>query len=166
MRPHNCEAPGDVGASHGGEGWNNDQLGPAICSPRSIPDVRLQYLAARLHALGPRSTYELFREIAAGADLFNRLEVYVLLDPARSAPMCFPSTLFLSSAGTLHEHGRTDCKGAQRSPGIRQRLFVSVSGRQPRSSPRGSESVTIGPRRGFPTAFGALLCWMRSAGRA
>ena len=81
MRPHNCEAPGDVGASHGGEGWNNDQLGPAICSPRSIPDVRLQYLAARLHALGPRSTYELFREIAAGADLFNRLEVYVLLDP-------------------------------------------------------------------------------------
>jgi hypothetical protein len=81
MQSLNCEAPGDVGASHGGEGRNNDQLGPAIYSPPSIPDVRLQYLAARLHELGPRSTYELFRELAAGADLFIRLEAYARLDP-------------------------------------------------------------------------------------
>ena len=80
MQSLNCEAPGDVGAAHGGEGRNNDQLGPAICSPRSIPDVRLQYLAARLHVLGPRPIYELLRELAAGADLFNRLEVCARLD--------------------------------------------------------------------------------------
>jgi hypothetical protein len=35
----------------------------------------------RLHALGPRPTYELLRELSAGADLFERLEVYGRLDP-------------------------------------------------------------------------------------
>ena len=51
---------------------------------RSIPsyhfDVRLQRLVARLHALGARSTYELLREVATGADLFVRLEIYARLD--------------------------------------------------------------------------------------
>lgn len=65
---------------NGGEARDNDQLRQAIYSPHSIPDIRLQYLAARLHALGPRPTYELLREVAAGADLFNRLEVYGRLD--------------------------------------------------------------------------------------
>lgn len=66
---------------NGGEAQDTDQLSQAIHPQHSIPDVRLQYLAARLHALGPRSTYELFRELAAGADLFIRLEVYARLDP-------------------------------------------------------------------------------------
>jgi hypothetical protein len=46
------------------------------------PDTRrLRYLAARLHGLGPRATYEFLREIAAGADLWCRLERYAELDP-------------------------------------------------------------------------------------
>jgi hypothetical protein len=81
MSSPKCNAPGDVGASHGGEARNNDRFWQAINFPPSIPDVRLQRLAARLHALGPRSTYELLRELAAGADLFIRLEVYARLDP-------------------------------------------------------------------------------------
>ena len=66
---------------HGGEARDNDQLRQAIYSLPTISDVRLQYLAARLHALGARSTYELFREVATGADLFVRLEIYARLDP-------------------------------------------------------------------------------------
>ena len=66
---------------NGGEAQDSDQLRQAISSLRSIPLVRLQYLAGRLHALGPRPTYELLRELAAGADLLNRLEVYARLDP-------------------------------------------------------------------------------------
>ena len=81
MRPLKCEVPGDVGASPGGEVLNNDQLRQAIYSPRSISDVRLQYLAGRLHALGLRSTYELLRELAPGADHLIRFEVYARLDP-------------------------------------------------------------------------------------
>jgi hypothetical protein len=66
---------------HGGEARDNDQLRQAIFSPHSISAVRLQRLVARLHALGPRPMYELVRELAAGADLFDRLEVYSRLDP-------------------------------------------------------------------------------------
>lgn len=43
---------------------------------RRIPDARLRHLARRLHALGERPLYELLRELAAGADLIERLEVY------------------------------------------------------------------------------------------
>jgi hypothetical protein len=50
-------------------------------SPSSTSDIRLQHLAAHLHGLGPRATYELLREIAAGADIFERLERYARLDP-------------------------------------------------------------------------------------
>jgi hypothetical protein len=66
---------------NGGEARDRDQLRQAISTPRSIPLVRLQYLAARLHALGPRPTYELLRELATGEDLCDRLEVYARLDP-------------------------------------------------------------------------------------
>jgi hypothetical protein len=43
--------------------------------------LRLQFLAGRLHALGPRSTFEFLAEIAGGADMFERLERYARLDP-------------------------------------------------------------------------------------
>src|SRR5262245_59547827 len=58
-----------------------DQLSGRITSPNSIPVVRFQRLAAQLHALGPRPTYELLKEIAAGAPLLERLETYAGLDP-------------------------------------------------------------------------------------
>jgi hypothetical protein len=35
-----------------------------------------------LHSLGVRPLYELFRELAAGADLMPSLESYAALDPA------------------------------------------------------------------------------------
>jgi hypothetical protein len=79
MQIRNPVSPAHRG--NGGEARDSDQLRQAIDFPRSIPLVRLQYLAARLHALGPRPTYELLRELAAGADLLNRLEVYARLDP-------------------------------------------------------------------------------------
>jgi len=66
---------------NGGEARELDPLRQTIEFRRSIPPVRLQRLVARLHALGPRATFELLREIAAGADLFSRLEAYAKLDP-------------------------------------------------------------------------------------
>jgi hypothetical protein len=45
-----------------------------------IPTERLRLLAGRLHSLGPRSTYELLRELNRGAPL-ARLEAYAALDP-------------------------------------------------------------------------------------
>jgi len=48
---------------------------------RSIEKGRLRHLAARIHALGPRPLFELFSELAAGADLVPRLERYAVLDP-------------------------------------------------------------------------------------
>ena len=66
---------------NGGEARENDQVRQPIYRPHTIPDVHFQYLVARLHALGPRPTYELLREVATGADLFVRLEIYAQLDP-------------------------------------------------------------------------------------
>jgi hypothetical protein len=55
----------------------------AAPSPEIIADDdRLRRLAAHLHSLGPRPLHEFLREIAAGADLFERLERYARLDPA------------------------------------------------------------------------------------
>ena len=43
-------------------------------------DARLQHLARRVHALGARPLYELFRELLAGADPLARIERYGALD--------------------------------------------------------------------------------------
>jgi hypothetical protein len=43
--------------------------------------LRLRYLAAHLHQLGPRSTFELLAEAVQGEPLLERLEVYARLDP-------------------------------------------------------------------------------------
>jgi len=45
-----------------------------------LDDVRLRRLCAHLHELGPRSVYEFIREIRAGGDVVDRLEVYGRLD--------------------------------------------------------------------------------------
>jgi hypothetical protein len=45
------------------------------------PVERLRHLAAQLHQLGHRATYELLREIREGANLWLRLERYAELDP-------------------------------------------------------------------------------------
>jgi hypothetical protein len=42
-------------------------------------EARFRHLAKHLHRLGPRPSYELLREIAAGADVFERLERYAAL---------------------------------------------------------------------------------------
>lgn len=52
-----------------------------------LPDARLRLLAARVHALGERPLFELFRELADGADLPSRLEVYARMDAATIATL-------------------------------------------------------------------------------
>ena len=49
-------------------------------SQSAIPDVRLRHLVGRVHDLGPRPLYELFRELIAGADPLPRIERYAELD--------------------------------------------------------------------------------------
>jgi hypothetical protein len=48
-------------------------------SRNEIPIARLQYLASRIHKLGPRPFFELLRELASGADLMLALERYARL---------------------------------------------------------------------------------------
>ena len=55
---------------------------PEACLQRTIGDERLRQLAKPLHRLGPLPTFDLLREVAAGADLYERLEQYARLDPA------------------------------------------------------------------------------------
>jgi hypothetical protein len=50
-------------------------------SRNEIPIARLRYLASTIHRLGPRSFFELLRELADGADLFDALERYARLAP-------------------------------------------------------------------------------------
>ena len=57
---------------------------PARPKPKAAPrtrDVRLRFLATRIHALGPRPLYELMRELCDGHDLIDALERYARLDP-------------------------------------------------------------------------------------
>jgi hypothetical protein len=42
---------------------------------------RLRYLAGKIHRLGPRPLYELFRELASGSDFQCVLERYAGLQP-------------------------------------------------------------------------------------
>ena len=51
-------------------------------APDDADDAELRRLVERLSQLGPRPTYELLREILAGADLASRLKRYAALDPA------------------------------------------------------------------------------------
>jgi hypothetical protein len=44
--------------------------------------TRIRHMAEQLHALGPRSLAKLLLEVAAGSDLWDRLEVYCQLNPA------------------------------------------------------------------------------------
>jgi hypothetical protein len=46
-----------------------------------IPIARLQYLANRIHKLGPRPFYQLLCELADGAELATVLERYARLAP-------------------------------------------------------------------------------------
>jgi hypothetical protein len=62
--------------------FDND---PADVSPvrnaSKIPLSRLQYLARKVHGLGPRPLFEMFRELASGGDLQCVLERYARLAP-------------------------------------------------------------------------------------
>jgi hypothetical protein len=53
---------------------------PAQPAPQYPSTSRLRLLAARLHALGPRATYELILELFEGADVLDRLEAYAAID--------------------------------------------------------------------------------------
>jgi hypothetical protein len=49
---------------------------------RQRADLRLRRQCARLHVLGPRSTYEYVKWIANGADPITALNAFDRLDPA------------------------------------------------------------------------------------
>jgi len=52
--------------------------------PNDLPDERVRHLAARIHSLGARPLFELFRELAHGAELHTTLEAYARLAPLAS----------------------------------------------------------------------------------
>ena len=56
------------------------QPGGRVLTP-AAPRERLAYLARKIHRLGERPLFELFVELAAGAPLVKRLEVYARPDP-------------------------------------------------------------------------------------
>jgi hypothetical protein len=47
----------------------------------SSSDIVFRHQCELLHALGPRPTFELLREILNGADLVERLPVYARINP-------------------------------------------------------------------------------------
>jgi hypothetical protein len=47
----------------------------------TVAGGRLRLLARRVHALGPRPLYQMFRELAGGADFSNTAERYAALAP-------------------------------------------------------------------------------------
>ena len=56
---------------------------PFFISPddRTTQDLRLKFLARRLHALGEAPVYYFLRELEKGADLRPLLEAYAEIDP-------------------------------------------------------------------------------------
>jgi hypothetical protein len=48
---------------------------------RAPPFPRIRQLAEQLHTLGPMPLTELLLEVAAGSNLWERLEAYCQLDP-------------------------------------------------------------------------------------
>jgi hypothetical protein len=53
---------------------------PTSATIASSIALRLRHLAGRIHALGPRPTFELLCELAGGADVMARCERYAALD--------------------------------------------------------------------------------------
>jgi hypothetical protein len=49
-------------------------------SRNEIPIARFQYLASKIHRLGPRPLFELLRELDSGADLIFVLERYARIE--------------------------------------------------------------------------------------
>jgi hypothetical protein len=79
-------------ASAGGDPRKSERLGKAFVQknievPPDLQALRRDFVARRVHALGPRPLYELLRELASGADLLTRLEAYARLDPALTAAL-------------------------------------------------------------------------------
>jgi hypothetical protein len=73
---HRPDAPAGTGCAPG----RKAELGGS-CFPDNRFLHRLQQLAADIHLLGERALYELFHELAQGADLFDTLERYAQLVP-------------------------------------------------------------------------------------
>ena len=64
---------------------NTTTLFPVLPSERrrgpSLPRERLAHLAAKIHSLGSRPLYELFRELQDGKPFAQTLERYAELEP-------------------------------------------------------------------------------------
>jgi hypothetical protein len=60
-------------------GPRNKRLGRRLANTNSARSVRLQHLARRLHALGPRPLFHFLDEAERGAPLRPHLEAYAAL---------------------------------------------------------------------------------------
>jgi hypothetical protein len=68
-------------------------------------DLRLRRLASALHRLGERPLYEFLREIEAGTDIRDRLEVYARLPAGfvrANGGDKFPPAVFAVNRGRRH----------------------------------------------------------------
>jgi hypothetical protein len=65
----------------------NKNLRHKPVAPQALSDVRLRFLAGRLHELGPKPLYYFLREIERGAELRPHLERYAAL-PAEFIAAC------------------------------------------------------------------------------
>src|SRR5689334_1588410 len=69
-----------------GDGPERHLYSRAAPAPQHLVNVRLQHLATRIHALGPRALAEMLAEhVAKGGDLFARCERYATISPAALA---------------------------------------------------------------------------------
>jgi hypothetical protein len=59
----------------------SDLHGGAVARNIELDCNRLRYLVGKIHRLGPRPIYELFRELASGGDLQDVLERFARLAP-------------------------------------------------------------------------------------
>src|SRR5262245_35680580 len=73
---HTLNAENPAPAVTGSGAREIDQLGRQINSEANLTSVRFQHLVGHLHRLGPRPLSEFLKEIEAGGDLYQCLEVY------------------------------------------------------------------------------------------
>ena len=79
MTQTNETPPGQAGLDRNCSSHENSNINQNASPAQVQNDVRLRFLAARLHALGPKPLYYFLREIERGAELRQHLEGYARL---------------------------------------------------------------------------------------
>ena len=85
MHDHEKARVGETTPAAGLNQSSHSKLTSPHPNPQRKSPARIQYLASKLRALGPRPLCELMRELVASAEPLNGL---ALLDPALLAALC------------------------------------------------------------------------------